>query len=291
MVLPNLIIIGAAKAGTTSLHWYLAEHPQVFMTAVKDPSYFAYGVDANGHLLWGEPERHDFPIRSLSEYESLFADAGDAKAIGEASTMYLECPQAAGRIRELLPATRILCSIRHPVDRAYSDYLMHLRRRRLRFDPATELTASAAWAQPDSRWMRIGKYHEQLLRYYEAFPRHQIRVLLFGDLKRNPRELTEQVYRFSGVEPSFVPDFSTPHAPGGIPVSLALEGLFLRGAMSPIKTWVPKGAANWLRRFRVRTMRQAPRMPGELKRELTDYFRDDILRTSELIGRSLEHWL
>ena len=136
-MLPNFIVIGAAKAGTTSLHWYLAEHPAVFMTPTKDPSYFAYGLDARGQLLVGRSGVPRFPVKSLAEYERLFEDVGGATAVGEASTMYLECPQSAGRIREMIPQARILCSIRHPVDRAYSDYLMYLRRRGRRFRSRT----------------------------------------------------------------------------------------------------------------------------------------------------------
>ncbi len=290
-MLPNFIVIGAAKAGTTSLHWYLAEHPAVFMTPTKDPSYFAYSVDGGGQLVWGEPEFHSFPVRSLSEYEQLFANPGGAVAIGEASTMYLECPQSASRIRELLPATRILCSLRHPVERAYSDYLMYLRRRGQRFDPARDLTPASLWAHPDSRWMKISRYHEQLSRYFDAFPRDQIHIVLFDDLKRSPQEFMQGVYRFLKVDAAFVPDFATPHAPGGIPASPVLERLFIRSTRFPVKAWVPKPAANWLRRLRTRTMRQAPHLPRELKQALTGHFRDDIARTSDLIGRSLEHWL
>jgi len=291
LTLPNFIVIGAAKAGTTSLHWYLTEHPQVFMTSAKDPSYFAYGVDVEGRLLWGEPEFHSFPVRSLGEYERLFADAGGAPAIGEASTMYLECPQSAARIRELLPAARIICSIRHPVDRAYSDYVMDLRHRGRRFDPDRDLTATSSWARPDSRWMRIGRYHEQLTRYFDAFPREQICVVLFDDLKRNTVRFAQQVYRFLNVDQAFMPDFATPHAPGGIPASPMLERLFVRSGKSGVRPWVPIPAANWLRRLRTRTFRPTPPLPRELRKELTRPFEDDIVKTSELIGRSLHHWL
>jgi sulfotransferase family protein len=290
-MLPNFIVIGAAKAGTTSLHWYLAEHPAVFMTTVKDPAYFAYGVDADGRLLWGNPDLHIFPIKSLREYERLFADAGNASAVGEASTTYLECPQSAARIRQLLPAVRLLCSLRHPVDRAYSDYLMYLRARGRRLDPARDLTATAVWARPDSHWMRVGRYYEQLSRYFDAFPRDQICVLLFDDLRRNPQKFVRDTYQFLDVDPAFEPDFATPHMAGGEPASLMLESLFTRGARSALKPWVPKGAANWLRRLRGRTMREAPRLPADLKKQLTGHFRDDITKTSELIGRSLQHWL
>ena len=105
-MLPNFIIIGAAKAGTTALYWYLAEHPQVFMSPLKETNFFAFGLDPEGKPLYGNPEVHRYPVQTLADYEKLFADAGDAKAIGEASPIYLECPQAAGRIRGLIPRAR-----------------------------------------------------------------------------------------------------------------------------------------------------------------------------------------
>src|SRR5206468_5150499 len=152
LMLPNFIVIGAAKAGTTALYWYLAEHPAVFMSRVKETNYFAFGLDGEGRLLYGDPEVHRFPVRSLSEYEHLFANAADAAAVGEASPIYLECPQAAARIRTLLPGARIICSLRHPVDRAYSNYLMALRHQGRRFDPVRDLAPSPDWARPDRHW-------------------------------------------------------------------------------------------------------------------------------------------
>jgi hypothetical protein len=289
-MLPNFLVIGAAKAGTTSLHWYLGEHPAVFMSPAKDPSYFAYNLDDQGRLLWGEPGFHTFPVRSLAEYERLFDDVGGATAVGEASTMYLECPQSADRIRKLLPSVRIICSIRQPVDRAYSDYVMYLRHRGRRFDAARDLTAGAAWADPESRWMRIGRYHEQLSRYFRAFPRERIRVVLFDDLKRDARGFMAELYRFLEVDPAFVPDVAVPHAPGGLPASPILEKLFVRSARATVKPWVPGPAVNWVRRLRTRTMRPVPPLPADLREELTGRFREDIARTSELIGRSLDHW-
>jgi hypothetical protein len=292
LTLPNFIVIGAAKAGTTALYWYLAEHPTVFMSRVKETNFFAYGLDDGGKLLYGDPEVHRFPVTSLQEYEELFAEAGDAAAIGEASPIYLECPQAAARIWELLPGARIICGLRHPVERAYSDYLMYLRARRRQFDPTRDLTAVAAWARPDSHWMRIGRYYEQLLRYFNAFHRERIHVFLFDDLKRSPEQVVQEMYGFLGVDPGFVPDFATPHNVGGMPASRFLEGVLTsRVLRSAVEPWMPKGAANWVRRLRTRAMRQAPSLPRELRAELTNTFRDDILRTSELVGRSLDHWL
>jgi hypothetical protein len=291
-MLPNFIVIGAAKAGTTALYWYLSEHPSIFMSPVKETNYFAYGVDANGQLLYGNPEVHRFPIKTLREYEALFADAGSAVAVGEASPIYLECPQAANRIRKLIPTTRIICSLRHPVDRAYSDYQMYLLRRGLRFDPARDLRASSGWAQPDSHWMQIGRYHDQLKRYFDAFPRDHIHVFLFDDIKRNALSTVQDTYRFLGVDPQFKPDFDAPHNVGGLPDSRLLEGLLTsRSLRSAVEPWIPKRAAHWIRRIRMKNMRPAPSLPSELRRELSQLFRADVVRTGELIGRNLQAWL
>jgi hypothetical protein len=291
-MLPNFIVIGAAKGGTTALYWYLAEHPEVFMSPVKETNYFAYGLDAEGRLLYGDPLIHQFPVKSLAEYQELFAEAGDAVGIGEASPIYLECPQAAGRIKDVIPSVRIICGLRHPVDRAYSDYQMHLRQRGRSFNSARDLHPESIWARPDSRWMEIGRYHEQLKRYFDAFPRDRIHVFLFDDFKRGAPQTVQNVYRFLGVDPTFAPDFNAPHNVGGLPASRLLEGLFSSTTIkSAVEPWIPKGAANWVRRLRMKNMRPAPSLPADLRKQLTARFHDDIAKTSKLIGRSLDHWL
>jgi hypothetical protein len=290
--LPNFIVIGAAKAGTTALYWYLAEHPAVFMSPVKETNYFAYGVDASGGLLYGDADMHPFPVTTRSEYEQLFAEAGAATAVGEASPIYLEAPQAAGRIRAAIPDVRLICGLRQPVSRAYSDYLMYLRSHDRRFDPARDLSPAADWARPDSHWMRIGRYGEMLARYYAEFPPERIHVFLFDDLTRGPLAVTQEIYRFLGVDAGFQPDLETPHNVGGLPANRLLEGVLTSGSLrAMVRPWLPRQAVNWVRRLRTRNLRQAPALPAELRRSLTRHFHDDILRTSELIGRDLSQWL
>jgi hypothetical protein len=159
-------------------------------------------------------------------------------------------------------------------------------------EPARDLVSSAPWAQPDSHWMQIGRYHGQLQRYYEAFAGHQIHIFLFDDLKRDPLGTVQAIYRFLGVDPAFVPDMETPHNIGGMPANRQLERLFssgtLRRAVSPL---IPQRAARWVRRLRARNMVEAPHLPPELRKELTLRFRDEIIQTSRLIARTLEHWL
>lgn len=291
-MLANFIIIGAPKAGTTALYWYLAEHPEIFMSPVKETNYFAYGRDESGGLLYGDPEIHHFPVRSEAEYEALFADAGCATAVGEASPMYLECPASAARIRESIPAARIICGLRNPVDRTYSDYLMYLRQSDRRFDADRDLATGARWMQTDSHWMRVSRYHDALLRYFETFPREQIHVFLFDDLKRNPHAVVQDIFRFLGVDADYAPDFDTPYNTGGLPSSRFLERVFnLQALKHAVEPWLPKGAMNGLRRLRAANLQKAPPLTTELRARLAGEFRDDILRTSELIGKPLDHWL
>ena len=291
-VLPSFVIIGAAKAGTTALYWYLADHPQVFMSPVKETNYFAYGLDDEGNPLYGDPDLHRFPVQTSAAYEELFSGAGEALAIGEASPIYLECPQSAARIRETLPEARIICGLREPVDRAYSDYLMYLRARGRRLDPARDLTASSDWARPDSHWMQISRYHEALSRYFYLFPREQIHVFLFEDFRSDALGCVRDIYRSVGVYPGFVPDLDTPHNIGGMPSSRTLEKVFTsRSVRKAIEPLIPRRAADMARRLRTKNLKKAPPLPKDLKTELSRHFRDDIGKTSELIGKSLEHWL
>jgi hypothetical protein len=291
-MLPNFIVIGAAKAGTTALYWYLAEHPAVFMSEVKETNFFAYGVDDAGRLIYGDPDVHQFPVKTLAEYEALFAEAAGVSAVGEASPIYLECPQAPGRIRATIPSARLICCLRHPVERAYADYLMYLWRRGRRFDAARDLTPDAVWARPESRWLAVSRYHAQLERYYAAFPREQIHVFLFDDLKKSNVDAVQGVYRFLGIDPSFVPDFETAHNVGGVPASPALESFLTnRNLRSLVEPWIPKRATDWVRGLRTRNMKKAPTLPAELRKELTERFRGDIRQTAALIGRNLDHWL
>jgi hypothetical protein len=289
---PTFITIGAAKAGTTALYWYLAEHPQIFMSPMKETNFFAYGLDERGELLYGDPDHHHFRIRTWAEYEALFADARDEIAVGEISPIYLECPQAAARIHDRLPQAQIVCGLRDPVDRAYSDYQMYLRRKGRRLDPVRDMTPSSEWARPDSHWMTIGRYHEMLARYYDAFPRERIHVFVFDDLKRDTLGVVRELYGFVGVDPEFRPNLETPHNVGGMPASRGLERLLtshrLQSLLEPV---IPRGLADRVRRIRTRNLRRAPELSPDLRAELIERFRDDIGRTSELIGRDLTAWL
>src|SRR3990170_8700279 len=123
IILPNFLIIGAHKSGTTSLYQYLRQHPQVFMPQLIEPSFFSY----EGQNLQHNPSIRRHVITRFEDYVALFQEARGEIAIGEASPMYLKCPQSAVRIKHYIPDARLIVILRNPVDRAYSHFQMELR--------------------------------------------------------------------------------------------------------------------------------------------------------------------
>jgi hypothetical protein len=292
MTLPNFVFIGAPKSGTTALWWYLSEHPEIYAGPQHHIGYLAYVTDESGEPLYGDPEMHKWHVRTLEEYEALFEDAGSATAIGDISPIYLETPHAAARMHELIPHARILASLRHPVDRAYSDYLKYLRKHGTRIDPEYHLTPDAEWVQPDSHWMLLGRYHEQLSRYYDLFPRKRIHVFLAEDLRNDTAGALREIFAFLGVDQDFTPDTSTPHNVGGVPSSLLLERLLTNQRLRSLaKPLVPRALADRLRSLRTANMQKPPPLPQDLRRKMTETLAVEIEKTSELTGIDLSHWL
>ena len=121
---PNFIVIGAMKAATTSLYTYLKQHPEIFMTKVKEPMFFNNFQQENNYKILGKKRKK---LNTLEEYLAMFKDVKNEKAIGEASPAYIYNQKAPQLIKEHLPNVKIIAILRHPTDRAYSNYL-HAKR-------------------------------------------------------------------------------------------------------------------------------------------------------------------
>jgi Sulfotransferase family len=192
---PSFFIVGAAKAGTTSLFESLAQHPQIFTPRVKEPHYFS--------TISPPPERRAFfpSIRDEREYLALFASARADQVSGEASTSYLWDPQAATRIHSVAPGARIIAMLRDPVERAWSHYLNDVREgfETRSFADAIEQDA----ADPDGRWgdaslyVQLGFYTHQLRRYLETFS--DTLVHFFEDFVRDVPGHLDRTCDFLGV--------------------------------------------------------------------------------------------
>jgi hypothetical protein len=179
---PNFLVIGAMKAGTTSLYELLRRHPDVGMSSEKEPAFFC--VD-------------EIFARGWTWYESLFAGAEDKAAVGEASTSYtkrLVYPRAAQRIGELLADARLIYVVRHPLERIESQWMhgVHQHWHSANFARALD---EAALLDPSRYWSQISEYRR-------FFPDNRILVSFFDDLRDQPDEFMKQVFGFLGVDPS-----------------------------------------------------------------------------------------
>jgi hypothetical protein len=295
-VLPNFLVIGAARSGTTSLYEYLREHPAVFMSPVKEASYFAF---PERH----EPERGPGGVRvrrdavtTLAEYEALFADAGDARAIGEASPRYLRTPEAPARIAELIPDVRLVAILRDPVERAYAQYL-GLRRDGLEPEPTFEDALRDDERRQREGWpfaglVDTGLYNRHLSRYYERFAPERIRVYLYDDLRADAAGLMRDLLSFLGVDPDFAPDTARVHGRTGVVRNRALGALWRRSAWArdAVGPVVPRRVSEGVRSRVLRDMERPPIDPAT-RAQLIGAFRPDVLALQELIGRDLSAWL
>ncbi|MGL6340594.1 MAG: sulfotransferase family protein, partial [Waterburya sp.] len=125
--MPNFLIIGAAKAGTTALHEYLQQHPQIYLTPTKETNFFAFAEQDINFQGIGDEVLKDFSITDWKTYQAQFAGVTREKAIGEACPSYLYYPQAAIKIKQYIPDARLIVILRNPVERAYANFLHIVR--------------------------------------------------------------------------------------------------------------------------------------------------------------------
>jgi hypothetical protein len=302
VTLPNFLIISPGKSGTNALYHYLEQHPEIYMSPVKEPRFFA--------LEGREPDSFQGPgdreimsrgtATTLEDYQALFAGVSGEKAIGEATVTYLHVPGAAARIKHYVPEVRLIAVLRNPVERAYSAYLRKVLtgREPLGFSEALEEEEERIqnnWA-PGWQYKRVGFYHAHLTRYYELFDAEQIRVYLYEDLEEDPVGTTQSIFRFLEVNDAFVPDISVRYDDdlSVVPRSHTLHTFVgkpnaLKSALKPL---VPRGLRRRISANLHRgNLKGAPPMAQEVREELTEAYREDIIKLEGLIGRDLSGWL
>jgi len=311
---PNFFIVGAPKAGTTSLYHYLDQHPDIYMSPIKEPSHFSYEVhsenlepgirmramelEKNVRDYIHGPMEHKLPggvVTEWSDYVQLFAAATTQRAVGEASVTYLGSKSAPGAIASRFPHARILMVLRSPVERAFSQYLHFvsdgLVTQTFRDYVRSSLRRSGGGRGIHEPFLEMGFYAEQVQHYLEHFPREQIRIWFYEETKGHPREFMREVLEFLEVDSTFSPDTSKrhhqPHITRMIKLSQALRRLglwqmFKRITPAPFKPFVrnavyrPTGSV---------TMELADR------RLMLDLYRSDIHRLESILNRDLGTWL
>jgi Sulfotransferase family len=302
MPLPDFLIIGAPKAGTTALHAALATHPVLYMSPVKEPKFFltagpppTRGGGPGDSQTWREH------VWRREDYEALFAGAPAGQLRAESTPFYLYDHAAQRRIRDLIPNVRMIAMLRDPVERAHSNWA-HLWSAGL--DPIGDFVkacadedrrVAAGWAQ-FWRYTRLGRYGEQLEHLYTVFPKEQVLVLRYRDLVDSPVQTLDQICAFLGVEQGIVtevprenvtahPDESLGHRAvssvirTAAAVSRHLPGTTGTALTSPLERMLQRGAR--------------PRQPltWEQRQALLPYFETDIRLLEKVTEADFSDWL
>ena len=299
MTLPNFLIIGSQKAGTTSVYSYLKQHPEVFVSPIKETNFFVH-LAGNPEILPYVPKA-SLPVQSLEAYHALFREAASATAIGEASHLYLTDPWAADHIRRHLPEARLIAVLRDPVERAFSAYWMRVRdgretrsfeqavedERQGRFEPSLELGGRF--------YVGTGFYARHLRPYLRMFDRSRIAIMLFDDLEADATGFMREVFGFLDVDDGFAPETSVRHNASGLPRRGLLQPLLHKNVLTrTVRRVLPEAlgrrAASAQDAWRSRQLSK-PAMAPEVRQGLVAGFRDDILELQEIAGRDLSRWL
>jgi hypothetical protein len=308
--LPNFILAGAPTSGTTSLHHYLSQHPQVFMSPVKEPTFFASAdmlarddflrvikrdqAGLKAYLDGPQARPGRYWVTEWNDYVRLFRNARDQIAIGEGSVSYIWLPSAAPAIQTKLPGVKLIFMLRDPADRLFSWYLM-----RLRAEPnltlGDQLRREMQEGDPGAtgllRQLDGGMYSRHLRRFLDLFPRDQVRIYLYDDYRADARAVLRDVFAFLEVNPDQPIDLSYRHNETMLPRFPALHGLrrHVFGDFT-VTQWLPAALQHTLQGFYNRP-RGHQAMDPDNRRLVIDYYRDEILRTQDLIGRDLSAWL
>jgi hypothetical protein len=300
--LPDFLLVGAPKAGTTALHAALAEHPQLFLSPVKEPKYYLCG-DSPPPAYRGPGDAHSNQewIWQRQRYLDLFQDAGEGRLAGESTPFYLYHRDARRRIAADVPRAKLVAVLRDPVDRAYSNW-MHLWADGL--EPCADVVEACArearrvdagWA-PFWHYRGLGMYGRQLADLFEHIPREQVLVLRYRALVDDPHTALNRVARFLGVAEDVVTEIPSGNSRPFVHPSVRTRvlGPVVRagarvGQFLPPQAW--RAASRPLvGQLHQRGNPERPRLTPEQRDALREPFLEDIALLEELTRESYEDW-
>lgn len=295
--LPNFLIVGAAKSGTTSLYYYLKEHPQVFLSPVKEPKFITSQFLKFPLKGVGDPTEKDI-IKNFEDYKKLFDNVENEIAIGEASPDNLYFYELAiPTIKKYLNTPKIIIILRNPVERAFSAYLYLVRDNReyLSFEEALNEEQNRKNNNWSFIWYykEVGLYYNQVKAYMENFP--QVKVFLYEDLKNKPKQLLRELFEFLEVDTSFIPsNLNVRYNVSGIPKNRFLYNFITKPNLlkKTLRPFLPKGLRMVIKnKLSPEALLEKPKMKSETREYLKNFYREDIIKLQDLIKRDLSNWL
>jgi hypothetical protein len=304
MALPDFLVIGAPKAGSTAVHAALARHPALFLSKVKEPKYFLCDDRRPARAVHQGPgDAHSARewVWRRDRYEALFDAAPPGSLRGESTPFYLWDRAAHRRIHRLVPEVRLIAVLRDPVDRAYSNWT-HLWSDGLETIPdfvaacAAEDGRAARGFAPFWRYQGLGRYGEQLEHLLSVFPRGQVHVLRYKELVDEPRVTLDRICDFLGVQTGMIdlaPSANVSTFVADTPVNAVLRAGMRAGASVgsafPPQAW--RRASLPLEWALKRVPGRRPHLTEQQRADLVATFADDIAVLGEITGIDFGDWL
>lgn len=301
MALPDFLVAGVPKAGTTAVHAALSRHPGLYVSRVKEPKFFLTDGSPPDKGGPGDALTYREHVWQRDRYEALFDDAPAGVPRGEATPLYLYDRAAMQRIRDLIPAARLIVIIRDPVERAHSNWA-HLWSAGLepvgdfqRACAEEERRIAAGWA---SFWhyTRLGMYGEQLRHAFGLFPREQVLVLRYRLLVDDPTVALNRICAFLGVETGVISEIPRENVTSHPEPTLSHQAVALgMRATDAVGRLLPgtRGAAvtSRLERFLQRDSRERQPLGWEERNALLPAFEEDIRLLEDLLDEDFSNWL
>jgi len=301
MIKPNLFIVGTPKTGTTSLHNYLNQHPDIFMSEEKEPWFFATDLYEESCSFHKKASKR-FKFHREKDYLTLFCKAKKEKVIGESSVIYIYSKVAAKKIYEFNPHAKIIISIREPVDYLYSSHsqLLIMASEDIE-DFKLALEAENSRRQGHNIPLTVDypsklfysdeiKYHQHIKRFINCFSKESLKIVIFEDVIKNIEKAYQDILVFLGVDSNFVPSFKV-HNPNEKPRNYTINKIILDSNIKKfIKDVIPLPMHNIFKSLQNKVLlKKIPREPldATFRKELMYQFKGEVEKTSDLIGIDL----
>jgi hypothetical protein len=297
MSLPDFLVIGAPKAGTTALHVALHRHPALYMSPVKEPKFFLTDGPPPARGGPGDAQTYREHVWRRADYEALFDDAPPGALRGESTPFYLYDRAAQRRIHALLPGVRLIAILRDPVERAHSNWT-HLWSAGL--EPIDDVVCAcqeeerridAGWAA-FWHYVRLGRYGEQLEHLYALFPSEQVLVFRYRDLLERPARTLDRICSFLGVETGVlteVPRENVTAHPEHTRRHRLLARVLRTGALLPGDLGTRVAAP--LERALQQEGRSRQPLTWQQREALIPYFESDVRLLERITGQAFGDWL
>ena len=299
MNLPNFLIIGAAKSGTTTLYNSLKQHPEIYLSPLKEPHFFSHGLSGNTQIAIERYGQFQSPITSLETYQSLFDGVSNEIAIGEASTSYLIHPDAARRIKKRIPDAKLIAILRNPVDRAYSAFLMKCRiQKKDMSDPRRLLDDFKEEVKGSYGANNTGLYYLKIEKYLNHFSKEKFKVLAFENFQSNFNQVIRELFIFLDVNSEVCVEKPKVRNKGGVPTNKVIfqslehmREVFNATIRPVIPDQIVDQVYNVYTNVRNQTLDKPPELPSEIEDSLISLYRDDILKLQDTFEQDFSVWL